>query len=270
MKLSNKGRFAFGQVLPSSADLGWLTADQGDDGSGGGADDSGDTGSGDPSSLGVPGMSALNAERAALKETKRRLHEAENKLKAVEGIDPNLFREATEKARELEQRNQELQSAADRARQETEQVYSGKLQEQSKRVSELEARLFEREMEYQGERLFLAAKGRAVVSENGASNFGIFWREARSHFGRDDQGLYVIDRAGDGKTPLLDRESGKRVDPAKYVAEVLAEDRVLSHLFEPKYGTGGNSTGNRDQRTIHGADLDSLNSTQLISLGLKG
>lgn len=267
MKFGNRIHSIFGSVMPTAWEQGWHCADQGDDQAAGG----GAAGGGDEAALGDAGKAALAAEREALKAARRELHEAKAKLQAVEGIDANVFREATEKARELEARNQELLTAAERARQETEQVYSVKLQEKSKRVSDLETKLFEREMEYQGERMFLKAKGRTEVSENGASNFGIFWREVRHHFGRDDQGIYVIDRsAGDSKTPLIDAESGKRVDPAKYVAEVLAEDRVLSHLFEPKFGTGGNATGNRDRRTIQGVDLDGMNPTQLIAAGLKG
>lgn len=263
MKLRNNGLnlFSISGTMPTPADCGWRLADgEGEGGGEGGGDES----------LGDAGKAALQAERQARKEADRQLREAQAKLKAVEGIDPLIFREATEKARELEARNQELQSAADRARQEAEQAYGVQLQQASQKTRELEARLFEREMEYQGERLFLAAKGRAVVSTNGASNFGIFWREARGHFGRDEQGLFVLDRAAaDGKTPLIDTESGKRVDPAKYVADVLAQDQVLMHLFEPKYGTGSNASGGRDMRTVNGADLDGMTSSQLIAMGLK-
>jgi len=242
---------------------GWLAADETPPGEGdpaGGGDDG----------LGDAGKAALTAERNARKVADRQLREALATLKAVEGIDPSVYRDATQKAAELEQRNQELQSAADRARQEAEQTYGLQLQQTGQKVAELEQRLFEREMEYQGERLFLAAKGKAVVSELGISNFGVFWREARSHFGRDDQGIFVVDRrAGDGKTPLIDTESGKRVDPAKYVVDVLAEDRVFSHLFEPKFGSGSNASGGSG-RTMSGADLDGLTSAQLIGMGLKG
>ena len=247
-------------LLPNAAERGWLSADDAptDDQAGGGTDDLGDA-----------GQRALTAERAARKEADRQLREALNKLKAVEGIDPTVFREATQKAQELEARNQELLTAADRARQEAEQAYSTKLQQQSQRTSELERQLFEREMEYAGERLFLSAKGRSVVSDAGISNFHVFWQQARGHFARDDQGLYVVDRsAGDGKTPLIDGQSGKRVDPSKYVADVLAEDRVLMHLFEPKFGAGSAASGGGTGRTMNGVDLDGMNSAQLIALGL--
>jgi hypothetical protein len=250
-------------LVPVAADRGWLSVDEGDDTAGGG-------GAGGEEGLGDAGKAALQTERQARKELDRQLKEALAKLKVVEGIDPTVFREATQKAQELELRNAELQSAADRARQEAEQTYSVQLQQASQRIRDVETRLQEQEMEYIGERLFLAAKGRPVVSESGTSNFTMFWREARGHFARDEQGLYVVDRrAGDGKTPLIDSESGKRVDPSKYVAEVLAEDAVLTHLFEPKYGTGSGGQGGSAGRTITGVDLDGMSSTQLIGLGLK-
>ena len=69
------------------------------------------------------------------------------------------------------------------------------------------------------------------------------WLEFENQFGQDEKGLFVKDKDGD---PVLDDDTGKRLDVARYLMQ-LRNDPLHSRHFEPEYGAAGGSHSGRDR-----------------------
>jgi hypothetical protein len=219
---------------------------------GGGGDDGGDDDL--PTDLEAL-RAALRKERKANRSDRREAARLKAQLAEVEGLNPDVLREAQRKAEEAEREAQ--------AREEQYQLRIQTLEQ--KQVKALESVKAELEAERQArerdqimvmvDRVYQANKGLKAASADGKrSAFDAFWLEFGDQFGRDKQGLFVRDEDGD---PMVDDETGKRVDAAAFM-EKLRQDPLHSRHFEPEYGAGGGSFSGRDRGLNRAADLTGM------------
>lgn len=169
-------------------------------------------------------------------------------------VDPRLFEEAQRRAETAERDRREAQERLDQVRRETEGKFSGTVQELTAALNQEKAERQRQAVRFAARDVFLAADGRTDASADGVTAFDYFWSQFGSRFSADDKGLYVADGDGD---PMLDSETGKRLDPVKWL-QGLRDDPLHGMHFKGQYGSGGGSRSNRDGRAIPGVDVSKL------------
>ncbi len=237
------------------------TAEPGtDDAAGGG----GSGAAGADEQLGDAGLRALQAERDRNKGLDRELSTLRTQMKALEGrIDPETFAQVKAEADEAQRKLAEQQQAVERVKAEAEATYGQQLRTVQEQLNaEKQARVEERRRVVL-ERVFQAAKGRNGADELGTSYFDLFYGQRASSYALADDGSpYVVDPTGQ---PVIDSETGKRVDPIAWTRTVAQRSPVLGILFEPEQGTGGGFNSSRGAALSDGQDLSKLSPSQLMT-----
>jgi dsDNA-specific endonuclease/ATPase MutS2 len=192
---------------------------------------------------------ALKAERERAKRLERELREVKSQL-------------SPEAARQMEDRIKAAEEAAKRAEDEAnakaknlQTKYERDLQAKAQELDKARADFTQYQLRMEGMKIFQAAEGLEGISGDGRSFFDFLWESKKQQFAFDaDQKLMIVD--GDGQ-PLMDKESGTRVNPVDYV-KGLQTDAVYGHLFKPAFGSGSGGRSVTGGRMIPGQDIQSL------------
>jgi len=199
-------------------------------------------------------LKALHSERDARKAQEKALKESAQKLQSLEGIDKatydRLQQEAAQRAEAeatFEARELERQKAFEQMRQEA-----------ASRERKLEAQIEHMNRHRAFEGLFSASGGKG----------GRFLDTAFDSLSKNlrleaDGSFTVVDSNGD---PLLDEESGKRVDPKEWVQQYKSDD-FLGFCFEPEAGYGSGSMSSPSSRRDTGtmADFQGLSTNEIFA-----
>jgi hypothetical protein len=193
-------------------------------------------------------------DRKAAEAERQRLAAQLQELQSGGQVDPRLFEEAQRRAEAAERERQAAQAQLEQVRRETEGKFSGTVEQLTAELNREKAERQRQAVRFAARDVFLAADGRTDASADGVTAFDYFWSQFGGRFNADDKGLYVADSDGD---PMLDGETGKRLDPVKWLAG-LRDDPLHGMHFKGQYGSGGGSRSNRDGRAIPGVDPTKL------------
>ena len=202
-------------------------------------------------------LKALKAERDARKQYERELKETKTNLERFAEINPEEYTKLQAEAAEAAR----IQSQFGEQRELIEQKYSRQAEEAAKEATAAKKALAEYQKKYALEKVFFAAGGR-TDSADGVSFFDMLSNQVGGSFRQEADGsLTVVDSGGD---PVLDPESGKRID---------AKDFIASYKVHPVYGTffkgtkgagAGIGYGGTDANGMVTEDMSSMTSEQLF------
>ena len=210
--------------------------------------------------------SALEKERHEKRETQRQLAQLKDQLKLLQETSPREVEEAQRKVEAAEQAKQLLQvQFENRIKEER----AGLEQQLQQVTTELQARAKRAELEalrVQVRADFIASEGLTDESPlDGSTPFDPLWQMFNHRIGKDDQGLFILDR--EGKFPEINKDTGKRVTMREFFTQ-LRSDPVHGNAFKPRYGSGGGSRSGRDGRIDITTDLTSMSPGEALKLGL--
>ena len=202
-------------------------------------------------------LKALKAERDARKQYERELKETKTNLERFAEINPEEYTKLQAEAAEAAR----IQSQFGEQRELIEQKYSRQAEEAANEANAAKKALAEYQKKYALEKVFFAAGGR-TDSADGVSFFDMLSNQVGGSFRQEADGsLTVVDSGGD---PVLDPESGKRID---------AKDFIASYKVHPVYGTffkgtkgagAGIGYGGTDANGMVTEDMSSMTSEQLF------
>lgn len=199
-------------------------------------------------------LKALHSERDARKAQEKALKESAAKLSRLEDVDPEVY----EKLQQEQARRAELDAEMEAREAERQRNFEQMKQEASAREKKLQSQINHMQRHRAFEGLFSAAGGKG----------GKFLDTAFDAVGdrlrlESDGSFTVLDVSGD---PLLDDESGKRVDPKEWVQQFKSDD-FLGFCFEPEQGYGAGSVNNPGQRRDTGtmSDFQGLSTSELFA-----
>ena len=202
-------------------------------------------------------LKALKAERDARKQYERELKETKTNLERFAEINPEEYTKLQAEAAEAAR----IQSQFGEQRELIEQKYSRQAEEAANEATAAKKALAEYQKKYALEKVFFAAGGR-TDSADGVSFFDMLSNQVGGSFRQEADGsLTVVDSGGD---PVLDPESGKRID---------AKDFIASYKVHPVYGTffkgtkgagAGIGYGGTDANGMVTEDMSSMTSEQLF------
>ena len=202
-------------------------------------------------------LKALKAERESAKIYKKDLKEKQAQLERFASINPDeylkLQEEAAMAAREraaVEERSALL-----------EEKYGSQAAEAVKQRDQSIRELQEFQKRYALEKVFFAAGGR-TDSEGGVSFFEMLADRLGNRFRLESSGdIIVVDDQGD---PMMDKETGKRVDPETFLA-TYKNHRIYGTFFKGAKGSGaGLGYGGTDASGIPTEDLGQLSAEELF------
>lgn len=176
-----------------------------------------------------------------------KLRTAERRLKAVEGLDPKVYREATSKVEQLERelREREALTAAERQRLE-QKANDGILAAKKEAEAERAARV-ELQTRTLAKAAFELAKGQDGADDDGRTYFDGFMSLMGKHLRLDDNGaLYVVDAQGD---PVQSPDGKGRISPAEWMKSVADKSPVVGTFFKSQFGTGSGMQSSRGVAT---------------------
>ena len=205
-------------------------------------------------------LSALRKTRDELKFEKKNGKEKDEALKKFEQVNPDEFFQLQEERAQAERE----QRAADERAKLMEQKYGAQAKEAHDAMQRSQDELAEFQKRYALEKVFFAAGGR-TDAEDGDSFFDMFADKMGKRFSVDSRGLVVvIDDAGD---PVLDKETGKRIDPQAYI-EQYKNHRIFGAFFKGTKGSGsGLGYSNTDASGLPGIDLSGNDATPMFQHG---
>ena len=202
-------------------------------------------------------LKALKAERDARKQYERELKETKTNLERFAEINPEEYTKLQAEAAEAAR----IQSQFGEQRELIEQKSSRQAEEAANEANAAKKALAEYQKKYALEKVFFAAGGR-TDSADGVSFFDMLSNQVGGSFRQEADGsLTVVDSGGD---PVLDPESGKRID---------AKDFIASYKVHPVYGTffkgtkgagAGIGYGGTDANGMVTEDMSSMTSEQLF------
>ena len=199
-------------------------------------------------------LKALHSERDARKAQEKALKESASKLQSLEGIDKATY----DRLQEESARRAEAEAQFEARELERQKAFESMRQEAAVREKKLEAQISHMNRHRAFEGLFTAAGGKG----------GRFLDTAFDQLGRNlrlegDGSFTVIDGNGD---PLLDEESGKRVDPKEWVSQYKTDD-FLGFTFEPEQGYGSGAMNHPSQRRDSGtmSDFQGLSTSEIFA-----
>lgn len=199
-------------------------------------------------------LKALQSEREARKAQEKALKESASKLQSLEGIDRATF----DRLNEESARRAEAEAQFEARELERQKSFEAMRQEAAVRERKLEGQITHMNRHRAFEGLFSAAGGKG----------GRFLDTAFDAVGKnlrlEENGSFtVIDSNGD---PLLDEESGKRVDPKDWVSQYKT-DEFLGFCFEPEQGYGAGATNHPSQRRDTGSmsDFQGLSTAEIFA-----
>jgi hypothetical protein len=213
-----------------------ITQDGDGEGDGGGGSPADDNNSDDDEALGEGGKKTLTKLRDQLKAAERR-------LKQVEGLDPKVFKQATDKAEQLERelREREALTAADRMRLEkkaNDQVSEAKQEAERERQARIK---LETRTAAQG--FFEKAKGKPGADGKGRTYFDAFMRTVgQDHLRLEGKELFVVDEQGD-YIPAPDGSG--RMTPDAWMTQLANTSEVIGAFFRPAMGSGSGMPSSR-------------------------
>jgi hypothetical protein len=219
---------------------------------GGGGDDSDD----DETSLGEAGQKALRTEREQRKALERKLAALEAQLSTVKDLSPEAYRQAQEKAIELERRLAEREQLTAAERQRIEAKSAEQVRAAKKTAEEERAKRIDLQVRTLARGVFSAAEGRDGADASGLTFFDA-WMEfqGRRHL-RVDEGtgkLYVVDGDGD----RVKSAEGQDVDPVAWLNQQADSSAVVGTFFRAKGGSGsGGLTGARGVRGVQARSVE--------------
>lgn len=208
-------------------------------------------------------LKALKAEREARKQYERDLKETKASLEKFAEINPDEYTKLQAEAAEAAK----TQAQFGEQRELIEQKYSRQAEEAAKEAAIAKSALADYQKKYALEKVFFAAGGR-TDSADGVSFFDMLSQQVGGSFRQETDGsLTVVDSGGD---PVLDPESGKRID---------AKDFIASYKVHPVYGTffkgakgagAGIGYGGTDANGMVTEDMSSMTSEQLFQRAFGG
>ena len=199
-------------------------------------------------------LKALHSERDARKAQEKALKESAQKLQSLEGIDKDTYDRLQQEAAQ----RAEAEATFEARELERQKNYEQMKQEAAQREKKLEAQINHMTRHRAFEGLFSAAGGKG----------GRFLDTAFDQLGRNlrlesDGSFTVVDNSGD---PLLDEESGKRIDPKEWLGQYKTDD-FLGFCFEPEAGYGAGAMNHPSQRRDTGTmgDFQNLSTSELFA-----
>lgn len=199
-------------------------------------------------------LKALHAERDSRKAQEKALKESAAKLQSLEGIDKGTY----DRLQEESARRAEAEAQFEARELERQKNFESLKQEAAVRERKLEGQIQHMQKHRAFETLFSSAGGKG----------GKFLDTALDQLGKNlrleaDGSFTVIDSTGD---PLLDDESGKRVDAREWV-ESHKNDPFLGFTFEPEAGHGSGTVGGPSRRRDTGtlADYEGLGTNEIFA-----
>lgn len=205
-----------------------------------------------------------NLQEALRKEREMR-KAREDELKRVASENPALLEQIKREA-EAERARAELAEAQAQSRLREQQLQHERDMAEVKAKSDALIQAAKRDaLRVRAEREFLASKGLAEAGGDGRTPFDYVWTLHGDLIDEDEMGPYI---KGEGGTPRIDKETGKRITLAQFYGD-LRKDPVHGMHFQPMYGSGGGSRAGVAGRVGHAQDLSGMASTDLISQGLR-
>lgn len=196
-------------------------------------------------------LKALEAERKSRKQYEKEAAERQRQLEKFADIDPEAYRKVQEEAAIAERER----LAAEERTALLEEKYGAQTREAKKEAEAAFAQLQEFRKRYALEKVFFAAGGRTDAAD-GISFFDMLADRLGSNFRLEANGtVTVIDRNGD---PVLDSETGKRMDPAEYLA-TFKQHPIYGTFFRGAKGSGsGLSLSGTGDTAVATEDIESL------------
>ena len=204
-------------------------------------------------------LKALHSERDARRAQEKALKESTSKLAQLEGIDKQTY----DRLQEESARRAEAEAAFESRELERQKAYEEVKREAATRERKLEAQIKEMARHRAFEGLFQSVGGK------GGKFLDTAWTQLGGQLRLEGDGSFtVLDQSGD---PLLDDESGKRVDPKDWLNQ-FKTDSFLGFTFEPEKGHGSgvmnNPSARRDTGTM--ADYEGLSTSELFAKAFDG
>lgn len=209
-------------------------------------------------------MEALRKEREERRQAEAERNRIAAQLQELQKggqVDPKVIEDAQRRAEAAERERQLLQQQLEQAKRDAEGKYTQTLEQLTSELQREKAERQQQAIRFAARDAFLAADGRTDASADGVTAFDYFWSQFGSRFQVDERGLYVADKDGD---PVLDSDTGKRLDPVKWLTS-LRDDPLHGMHFKGQYGSGGGSRSNRDGRAVTGVDISKLSTEAKFS-----
>lgn len=202
-------------------------------------------------------MKALKAEREARKNYERDSKEKATQLERFADINPEEYLKLQEEV----SRAAQMQAEYGEAREAIELKFSRQAEEYAAKATQAESALADYKKKYALEKVFFAAGGRTDAAD-GVSFFDMLATQIGSNFRQESDGsLVVIDAQGD---PVLDKESGKRIDPAEFISSFKVHP-IYGTFFKGAKGSGaGLGYGGTDVNGMPVEDLSALSNDELF------
>lgn len=212
---------------------------EGDEGEGGGGASSAAT-----AAPAAPADAGEDNAAKTIAKLREEIKAAERRLKAVEGLDPKVYKDATTKAEQLERelREREALTAAERQRLE-QKANEGILAAKAEAETERNARI-RLQTRTAAKAAFELAKGQDGADADGRTFFdGFMALVGDKHLRLDDNNnLYVVDAQGD---PVQSPDGKGRISPDAWMKQVADSSPVVGTFFKSAFGTGSGMTSSR-------------------------
>ena len=202
-------------------------------------------------------LKALKAEREARKQYERDLKETKANLDRFAEINPEEYTKLQQEAAEAAR----IQAQFGEAKEAIELKYSKQAEAAASEAAVAKAALADYLKKYALEKVCHEAGGR-TDSADGVSFFDMMAAQVGGSFRQEADGsLTVVDGAGD---PVLDKESGKRIEAAEYLASFKVHP-VYGTFFKGQKGAGaGIGYGGTNASGMPTEDLTSLSREELF------
>lgn len=202
-------------------------------------------------------LKALKSEREARKTLERQQKDYETQLSKFAQINPDEYQKLQEEAAAAAA----AKAAADERTSLLEEKYGSQAAEAAKVAEAAKQQLLEFQKRYSLEKVFFSAGGR-TDSADGVSFFDMLANQIGNRFRLESDGsLTVVDAGGD---PILDKESGKRIDPETFLSGFKTHP-IYGTFFKGAKGSGaGIGYGGTDASGIPVEDLASMSREELF------
>jgi len=196
-------------------------------------------------------LKALKSEREARKSLERQQKDYENQLKRFADVNPDEWEKLQQEASQAAA----AKAAADERTALLEEKYGSQAAEAAQRE------LLDFRKRYSLEKVFFSVGGR-TDSADGVSFFDMLANQIGNHFRLEtDGGITVVDSAGD---PVLDKESGKRINPEDYLASFKTHP-IYGTFFKGAKGSGaGLGYGGTDANGLPVQDMEGMSREELF------
>jgi len=202
-------------------------------------------------------MKALKAEREARKNYEKDAKDKASQLERFADINPEEYLKLQEEV----SRAAQMQAEYGEAKEAIELKYTRQAEEYASKANQAEQALADYKKKYALEKVFFAAGGRTDAAD-GVSFFDMLSSQIGNNFRQEADGsLIVVDSQGD---PVLDKESGKRIDPQEYITSFKVHP-IYGTFFKGAKGSGaGLGYGGTDANGMPVEDLSSLNTDEIF------